>query len=128
MFVICLIVMYLAETRYGITAVYIETTFSCGSVVMNSKVFPLVATLQALTLYQHHHHTCVCLLRLPHYCFDWVIALILLRIWAIHRAVIALTPSFKNHSSSKTICALIESAFMYARFCHRDAYNICALK
>lgn len=145
-FVICLIVMYLAGTStpfnqnwsflsypctpspgYGITAVYIETTFSCGSVVMNSEVSPLVATPQAPTLYQHHRHTCVCLLRLPYYWFDWVITLILLRIWTIHKAVIS--HSFSQESLAIKDDLRVDCIRVHVRrFCRRDAYKICALK
>ncbi|KAK0462525.1 uncharacterized protein EV420DRAFT_1193375 [Desarmillaria tabescens] len=97
MVVICPIVMYIVETGCGIAAVYIETTISRGSVVINPKIFPLLATFQALTLATNIIAT----------------SLILIRIWTIRRALLELIPSVKNHLLSNAIYVLVESAFMY---------------
>ncbi|KAK0462515.1 uncharacterized protein EV420DRAFT_1639729 [Desarmillaria tabescens] len=89
--------MYMVEIDVTIAAVYIETAIRRGSVVINPKMFPLIATFQALTLATNIIAT----------------ALILIHIWTIRRAVLELIPSVKNHLLPNAIYVLVESAFMY---------------
>ncbi|KAK0194897.1 hypothetical protein F5146DRAFT_1023328 [Armillaria mellea] len=97
MIVICPIIMCIAETGCGITAVYLETTLGDDSAITNFRLFPLILTLQSLTLTTNVITT----------------FLIVRRIWTIHSAIRQLVPSTKNHPLRNTHVVLIESASVY---------------
>ncbi|SJK96955.1 uncharacterized protein ARMOST_00204 [Armillaria ostoyae] len=91
------IIMCIAETGCGIAAVCIETTLGRGSAITNPLLFPLIITLQSLTLTTNVITT----------------FLIVHRIWTIHSAVRQLVPSIKNHPLRNMLVVLIESASVY---------------
>jgi hypothetical protein len=97
MIVICPIIMFIAETGCGIAAVYLETTLGGDSAITDRPLFPLIATLQSLTLTTNVITT----------------FLIVHRIWTIHNAVRQLVPSIKNHPLRNVLVVLIESASVY---------------
>ncbi|KAK0475551.1 hypothetical protein IW261DRAFT_1495008 [Armillaria novae-zelandiae] len=97
MIVICPILMCIAETGCGIAAVYLETTLGDGSSITDPRLFPLIITLQSLTLTTNVITT----------------FLIVHRIWTIHSAIRRLVPSTKNHPLKNSLVVLIESASVY---------------
>ncbi|KAK0505298.1 hypothetical protein EDD18DRAFT_331992 [Armillaria luteobubalina] len=97
MIVICPIIMCIAETGCGISVMYLETTLGSGSAITEPLLFPLIITLQSLTLTTNVITT----------------FLIVHRIWTIHSAIRQLVPSIKNHPLRNTLAVLIESASVY---------------
>ncbi|KAK0505717.1 hypothetical protein EDD18DRAFT_1120422, partial [Armillaria luteobubalina] len=97
MIVICPIIMCIAETSCGVAVMYLEITLRNSSAVTDPPFFPLIITLQSLTLTTNVITT----------------FLIVHRIWTIHSAIRQLVPSIKNHPLRNTLVVLIESASVY---------------
>ncbi|KAK0462531.1 uncharacterized protein EV420DRAFT_1251086, partial [Desarmillaria tabescens] len=97
MVVICPVILWIAETGCGIAGVCIETSLGRDSAITNPSIFPLIITLQSLTLATNVITT----------------SLIVHRIWTIHSAVRQLVPSIKNHPLRNALVVVIESAAVY---------------
>ncbi|KAK0213303.1 hypothetical protein DFS33DRAFT_1247360, partial [Desarmillaria ectypa] len=115
MVVICPIIMCVAEIACGIARVCIETTLGRDTAITDPSIFPLIITLQSLTLATNVITTSESALLLPLvHCIDSIfLALIVHRIWTIHSAIRKLVPLTKNNPLRNALVVLIESAAVY---------------
>ncbi|KAK0225384.1 hypothetical protein IW262DRAFT_1236711, partial [Armillaria fumosa] len=114
MIVVCPIIMCIAETGCGIAVMYLETTLGNGSAITAPLLFPLIITVQSLTLTTNVITTCESpFFVVSHSNHFPTLVLIVHRIWTIHSAIRQLVPSIKNHPLRNTLVVLIESASVY---------------